>query len=171
MSDPLPNPIQLKILRLEGQLRDRQVKYDREKALLGGISGGAEYQIEQNLERLESDISRLTDEVTAAQTQLNGEHIVAVIRYLEDYWNTERQTCEQAFRRSLPPNSWAIEAETPATIAGIVNTLAKSGQDSDCLYTPLAIFVGKLLRQNSLYINSPDRIRRLECRSHKGSGS
>ena len=51
--------VQMKVERLNLQIQQKRDQYDREKALLGGASGGAEYQIEQNLERLEADIARL----------------------------------------------------------------------------------------------------------------
>jgi Caspase domain len=51
--------VQMKVERLNLQIQQKREQYEREKALLGGVSGGAEYQIEQNLARLEADIARL----------------------------------------------------------------------------------------------------------------
>ncbi|PZO46785.1 MAG: hypothetical protein DCF15_19855 [Phormidesmis priestleyi] len=51
--------VQMKVERLNLQIQQKREQHKREEALLGGISGGAEYQIEQNLERLEADIARL----------------------------------------------------------------------------------------------------------------
>jgi hypothetical protein len=44
---------------LNRQIQQKREQHKREESLLSGVSGGAEYQIEQNLARLEADIARL----------------------------------------------------------------------------------------------------------------
>ena len=54
---------QLKVERIKQQIQVKKEQIEREKALLGGVKGVAEYETEHTLNRLADDISRLEAEL------------------------------------------------------------------------------------------------------------
>ncbi|MEA5464606.1 caspase family protein [Leptothoe sp. PORK10 BA2] len=54
---------QMKVDRIKQQIQVKQEQIEREKALLGGVKGVAEYETEHTLNRLADDISRLEAEL------------------------------------------------------------------------------------------------------------
>ncbi|EKU96830.1 hypothetical protein Lepto7375DRAFT_0745 [Leptolyngbya sp. PCC 7375] len=146
--------LRMKLKRLHKQLEDCQGAYAREKNKLGGTSGAAEYEIEKTLDRYETRIGELDNEIMLCRRQLQMENVSSLILCLKSSYAEaeERQTINQVFYQSLPPNSPGRSESIPNDISIIIKTLANSIQDSHAPYKPLVMFVGGLLQKNNLFI-------------------
>ena len=155
MSNQANNPTRLEIARLDRQISICEANHTSDMALLGSADGSPELQVERRLEQTEADLIRLRTSRNKAYSRLNQSREDELIRYLAETWQSERRTLEQIFRESLPPSSWIDGNALPDAIGKMIKTLgSKAGRDQDCAYTPLVIFVGKLIAQPNLYVQN-----------------
>lgn len=145
--------VQLRINQLQQQIQNLQEAYRRESDLLVTVSGAAEVEVESKLNLLDKKAKQLN----AALAEALRERAIEDRRHQdgrfdelsdivkEAFNKRDSRLFQQSFRQSLPPDSWRTSEPVPAGGSEMLNALIDAGQDGEILYTPLVIFIGKLI--------------------------